>query len=105
MTTIILAAAEIVKAHWDHGKASKEEIMALEGGMAGRRPSERLIKNRQIEYWRRYSAARIRGTLWAGNTVPASITAAIGTLVVSQSLGGDRGDLMYYNGASWVKLA
>jgi hypothetical protein len=52
-----------------------------------------------------YAAARIRGTIWTGNTAPVYITAAIGTLAVSQSLGGATGDLMYYNGASWVKLA
>ena len=52
-----------------------------------------------------YAAARIRGTIWTGNTAPVYITAAIGTLAVSQSLGGSSGDLMYYNGISWIKLA
>ena len=52
-----------------------------------------------------YVATRLRPNLWTGNNPPAFITPAIGTLTVSSSFGLSTGDLVYYNGSTWIKIA
>jgi hypothetical protein len=49
-----------------------------------------------------YSAARIRVSTFSGVTAPATITPAVGMLVVSAS--GAGGALVFYNGSTWVTV-
>jgi hypothetical protein len=50
-----------------------------------------------------HTLARIRPTMWTGAQQPTYVTPLAGMLMVSSS--GANGDLMYYNGATWIKLA
>jgi hypothetical protein len=52
-----------------------------------------------------YTATRIRPVMFTGNFPPTYISPATGLLLVSSSFGGTTGDLMYYNGVSWTKIA
>jgi hypothetical protein len=52
-----------------------------------------------------YTATRIRPVMFTGNIVPSYITPSTGMLLVSSSFGGSSGDLIFYNGASWVKIS
>jgi hypothetical protein len=50
-----------------------------------------------------YAASRIRTTTFSGVTPPATISAVVGTLVVSAS--GAGGALLFYNGSNWITVA
>ena len=52
-----------------------------------------------------YAASRIRTTTFNGVTPPATISAVVGTLVVSASGGAGGGALLFYNGSNWITVA
>jgi hypothetical protein len=51
-----------------------------------------------------YAASRIRTTTFNGASAPATISAVVGTLVVSAS-GAGGGALLFYNGSNWITVA
>jgi len=50
-----------------------------------------------------YAASRIRTSVFNGLSSPATMSAVVGTLAISQS--GAGGALVFYNGSNWVVVA